>query len=167
MKESKADRFVRVVEARVNKLIKMIRLLGNCSNRVTYDYRAEQVEQVFSALKSELNTAQSRFSYDGKYNRKRFSLSASVDQPRATEHPCVEIKLPDGNTLRAVAYANDEYPCISIYTVDPEDQLHLICFAEHNPDHDPGHQLCVGAYQSHQADTTYYEPYEAERNENE
>lgn len=167
MKESKADRFVRVAEARVNKLIKMIRLLGNCSNRVTYDYRAEQVEQVFIALTSELNTARSRFSYDGKFNRKRFSLSAAEDQSRAVEHPFVEIKLPDGITLRAVAYANDEYPCISIYTVDPEDQLHLICFAEHNPNRALGHQLCIGAYQSHQDDTTYYEPYEAERNENE
>ena len=31
MKESKIDRFRRVAEARVNKIIKMIRLLGNCS----------------------------------------------------------------------------------------------------------------------------------------
>lgn len=31
MNESKTDRFRRVAEARVNKIIKMIRLLGNCS----------------------------------------------------------------------------------------------------------------------------------------
>lgn len=32
MRESKPDRFRRVAEARVNKIIKMVRLLGNCSN---------------------------------------------------------------------------------------------------------------------------------------
>lgn len=33
MKESKIDRFRRVAEARVNKIIKMIRLLGNAPKR--------------------------------------------------------------------------------------------------------------------------------------
>lgn len=36
MKESKADRFRRVAEARVNKIIKVIRLLGNCSGTSVY-----------------------------------------------------------------------------------------------------------------------------------
>lgn len=36
MKESKIDRFRRVAEARVNKIIKMIRLLGNCSGTSVY-----------------------------------------------------------------------------------------------------------------------------------
>ena len=49
MKESKEERFHRVVEARVNKLIKMLRLLGNCSG-VAYAYTPEQVEQIFSTL---------------------------------------------------------------------------------------------------------------------
>lgn len=31
--ESKRDRFVRIAEARTNKIIDMIQLLGNCSNR--------------------------------------------------------------------------------------------------------------------------------------
>lgn len=38
MKESKIDRFRRVAEARVNKIIKMIRLLGNCSGTSVYAY---------------------------------------------------------------------------------------------------------------------------------
>ena len=37
MKESKIDRFRRVAEARVNKIIKMIRLLGNCSETGVYE----------------------------------------------------------------------------------------------------------------------------------
>lgn len=37
MNESKTDRFRRVAEARVNKIIKMIRLLGNCSGTGVYE----------------------------------------------------------------------------------------------------------------------------------
>ena len=36
MKETKEARFCRVAEARVNKLIRMLRLLGNCSGTNTY-----------------------------------------------------------------------------------------------------------------------------------
>ena len=41
-KESKSDRFVRLAEARVNKLIKMIRLLGNCSMKCNYEFTEDQ-----------------------------------------------------------------------------------------------------------------------------
>ena len=57
MKESKSDRFCRVAEARVNKLIKMLRLLGHCSGLNVYSYDDDQVEQIFSALQIELDTA--------------------------------------------------------------------------------------------------------------
>lgn len=46
MKESKIDRFRRVAEARVNKIIKMIRLLGNCSETGVYEYTDAQVEYI-------------------------------------------------------------------------------------------------------------------------
>ena len=49
MKESKTDRFRRVAEARVNKIIKMIRLLGNCSGTGVYEYTDTQVAYIFSA----------------------------------------------------------------------------------------------------------------------
>ena len=55
MKESKADRFRRVAEARVNKIIKVIRLLGNCSGTSVYAYTDAQVAYIFSALQSELD----------------------------------------------------------------------------------------------------------------
>ncbi len=61
MKESKIDRFRRVAEARVNKIIKMIRLLGNCSETGVYEYTDAQVEYIFSALQSELDKAKRRF----------------------------------------------------------------------------------------------------------
>lgn len=57
MKESKEDRFCRVAEARVNKIIKMMRLLGNCSNNAVYAFSPEQVEQIFETLQFELKQA--------------------------------------------------------------------------------------------------------------
>ena len=41
MKETKNARFRRVAEARVNKIIRMLRLLGNCSGTNTYAYDAD------------------------------------------------------------------------------------------------------------------------------
>ena len=72
MKESKADRFRRVAAARVNKVIKMIRLLGNCSNPAVYAFTGEQVQQIFATLRDELERAQKRYAQSEK---KRFSLS--------------------------------------------------------------------------------------------
>ena len=57
MSESKPERFRRVVEARVNKIIKMVRLLGNCSNVNVYTFTTEQVQQIFATLQDELDRA--------------------------------------------------------------------------------------------------------------
>ena len=54
MKESKESRFKRIVEARVNKITAMLRLLGNCSFKGNYEYSDEQVEKVFQKLQREL-----------------------------------------------------------------------------------------------------------------
>jgi hypothetical protein len=47
-KETKRERFVRIAEARTNKIIDMIHLLGNCSNTSTYDYTEADVNKIFS-----------------------------------------------------------------------------------------------------------------------
>ena len=153
MKESKEERFRRVVEARVNKLIKMLRLLGNCSG-VAYAYTPEQVEQIFSTLQTELGRAHKRYL---RAKKKRFSLS---DEPKQAEMPTVTIQLPDGTSLRAVAYQQKDYPSINVYwDSERESSPELICFAEYNPERSPCHELCIAAYQSHREDTTYYKPY--------
>ena len=36
--ETKHDKFVRIVEARTNKAAEMIRLIGNCASRSSYEY---------------------------------------------------------------------------------------------------------------------------------
>lgn len=163
-KESKTMRFRRVAEARVNKIIKMVRLLGNCSNPAVYAYSQEQVQQIFATLQAELNRAQKRYVQSEK---KQFSLSEE-QKVHLPEFPTIVLPLPDGSWLRAVAYAGDSYPAINIYwdtdstTIDGP-----ICFAEYNPERSPCYEVCVGAYQSDQEDTTYYKPYMAERKSNE
>ena len=77
MKESKADRFRRVADARVNKIIKMIRLLGNCSGTGVYEYTDTQAAYIFSALQSELDKAKRRFRKPS-LGKHRFSLCRFV-----------------------------------------------------------------------------------------
>ena len=74
MNESKTDRFRRVAEARVNKIIKMIRLLGNCSGTGVYEYTDTQAAYIFSALQSELDKAKKRFRKPS-LGKHRFSLT--------------------------------------------------------------------------------------------
>ncbi len=60
-KETKREKFVRLAEARTNKIIDMIQLLGNCSNLATYEYTAQDVDKIFSAIESELREAKKKF----------------------------------------------------------------------------------------------------------
>ena len=167
-KESKEDRFHRLAEARVNKIIPMIRLLGNLSNTGIYSYSRHQVEQIFTALQLELVKAKIRFLQPQGKRSKRFSLSEPYDlnEMRATEdHPAFVIPLPDGTYLRAVGFPNEDYPAINIYwdngTNTPTE---ILCFAEFNQEKQGDMRVCIGAYRSDEEDTTYYEPYMAERN---
>ena len=160
MKETRTDRFRRVAEARVNKIIKMIRLLGNCSGKGAYQYDSGQVEQIFTTLQSELDTARQRF-YFGK---RRFSLSEHYNlQQEMLANPHISLELPDGNLLTAVAFKQDDYPSINIYVSIGEETPELICFAEYNTERSPCHAVCIGAYQSDDEETKYYAPYQAER----
>lgn len=164
MKETKEDRFRRVAEARVNKLIKMIHLLGNCSNTMTYTFREDQVSKIFGTLQTELDRAKKRYEMPAK---KKFSLSQNR-QSAVADFSSIELALPDGSKLKAIAYDGESYPAINIYrVVSGSAEQELLCFAEFNPERSPLHEVCVGAYQSHQDDTTYYEPYMAERETNE
>lgn len=73
--ESKSERFVRIAEARTNKIIDMIQLLGNCSNRASYEYTKEDVKQIFNAIETELRAAKAKFEVSETENgKKSFSL---------------------------------------------------------------------------------------------
>lgn len=73
--ETKADRFIRIAEARTNKIIDMIQLLGNCANRATYDYTKEDVKKIFTAIEDELRAAKAKYNVsDSEGKEKKFSL---------------------------------------------------------------------------------------------
>ena len=167
MTEPKEERFRRVAEARVNKIIKMIRLLGNCSRTGSYAYTAAQAAKIFDALQNELNHARERFLSAGSRERRRFSLSDTVPKTKP-DGPRLYLSLPDGTTLLATAHSDTDYPAINIERIGSDgSEGELVCFAEFNPERGESGMLCVGAYRSHQDDTKYYDPYDtAERESN-
>ena len=65
------ENFVRLAEARTNKALKMLSVIGNLSNRNNYQYVNQDVEKIFGAIEKEL-----------KRNRKRFetALGEQKDQ---------------------------------------------------------------------------------------
>ena len=69
--KTKRDRFLKVAESRTNKVIQMIRLLGNCSNSNNYSYTEEEVKKIFDAIESELKASKNKFT---KSNGKKFTL---------------------------------------------------------------------------------------------
>ena len=72
--ETKRDKFVRLAEARTNKIIDMIQLLGNCSNSSVYEYTQQDVEQIFSAIETELREAKKKFLKNEPAKTTRFTL---------------------------------------------------------------------------------------------
>lgn len=61
MNETKRERFVRIAEARTNKILEMMRLLGNCSSKSNYEYSEEDIKKIFGALERELKIEKNKF----------------------------------------------------------------------------------------------------------
>ena len=136
-KETREERFRRLAEARVNKILQLFRLLGNLSWTGTYAYTREQVEQIFTTLQLELVQTKMRFLQVQKQGKKRFSLGAPYEasDPAEEDHPAFVVPLPDGSYLRAFGFSNTDYPCINIYWDNGINMpTETLCFAEFNPE---------------------------------
>lgn len=72
--ESKREKFVRLAEARTNKIIDMLQLLGNCSNTSVYEYTQKDIDQIFGAIELELREAKKKFSKTESVKSTRFVL---------------------------------------------------------------------------------------------
>ena len=72
--ETKRERFVRLAEARTNKIIDMIKLLGNCSSKSNYEYGEEDVRKIFGAIEREIKNARAKFNGSGTPKEDRFTL---------------------------------------------------------------------------------------------
>ena len=82
--ESKRDKFIRLAEARTNKIIDMLQLLGNCSNTNTYEYTQADIDQIFSAIESEVREAKKKFQKIENIRNSRFSSFPNSLEPFIT-----------------------------------------------------------------------------------
>ena len=57
----KREKFVKLAEARTNKALKDLQLIGNLSNRGAYEYSEEDVRKMFKALQDGLENSKQRF----------------------------------------------------------------------------------------------------------
>lgn len=73
-KETKRERFVRLAEARTNKILDMLKLLGNCSSKANYDYTEEDVKKIFNAIERETKNAKAKFNGAESQKEDRFTL---------------------------------------------------------------------------------------------
>lgn len=60
--ETKAEKFIRLGEYRMNKAIDAIGRLENLANRSSYEYTLEQVEAMFAALEGKVAEVKEKFS---------------------------------------------------------------------------------------------------------
>ena len=72
--ETKRDKFIRIAEARTNKIISMVQLLGNCSNQSQYEYTQKDVNKIFTAIQAELDSAKKRFNMQDSQEGNKFKL---------------------------------------------------------------------------------------------
>lgn len=70
----KRAKFVALAEARVNKALKDLQLIGNLSNRSAYDYAETDIRKIFGALQRGLDTAKGRFTKGGEATGGDFKL---------------------------------------------------------------------------------------------
>lgn len=71
MAETRSDRFKRLAIRRTNAVLDKLRLLGNLSNKSSYDYTDEELNRIFAAVESQLKLTKSRFN---KGEKRKFSL---------------------------------------------------------------------------------------------
>ncbi len=80
MNEAKHERFLKVVEKRMEVIINDFQKLGNCSARTSYDYSEIEVEQITAELERQIANLKERFA-----GKKAFSLATSGDETAYTE----------------------------------------------------------------------------------
>lgn len=70
----KRQKFVELAEARVNKALKDIQLIGNLSNRSAYEFSEADIRKIFGALQKGLEGAKARFSKESESSGGEFRL---------------------------------------------------------------------------------------------
>ena len=61
--ETKRDRFKRLATIRTNMVLKRLKVLGNCSNRSTYEYTEEEINKIFSEIERKIREVKAKFHF--------------------------------------------------------------------------------------------------------
>jgi hypothetical protein len=72
-KDTKRQRFIRIGERRVNKILDDLESLGKCSNKRNYQYSDEDVKKIFKAVEDKMKSIRGLFS-DLEKKKDHFSL---------------------------------------------------------------------------------------------
>ena len=59
--ESRRERFKRIAAKRTNDILEKIRILGNCSNKSSYDYTEEEINKIFTEIDKQLKLTKAKF----------------------------------------------------------------------------------------------------------
>lgn len=78
--ETKADKFIRLGEYRMNKAIDAIGRIENLANRSAYEYTPEQVEAMFSVLESKVAEVKAKFTVTKNKENAAFSFGNKAGQ---------------------------------------------------------------------------------------
>lgn len=60
-KETRSERFKRIASKRTNEILEKIRILGNCSNKSSYEYTEEEINKIFSEIEKQLKLNKAKF----------------------------------------------------------------------------------------------------------
>ena len=69
----KRDRFVSIVETRVNKIFDTLDSLGKCSNKKNYEYSEKDIKKIFGEIDKKVKEIRGLFQ-GVTTNQKRFTL---------------------------------------------------------------------------------------------
>ena len=70
--ETKRELFKRIAPKRVNKVLKSIEVLGNCSNPYAYEYTEKDISKIFRELNKKLRETKAMF--EAKLDANKFKL---------------------------------------------------------------------------------------------
>lgn len=73
-READREKFKRLAEQRVTKVLKQIKLVGNLSNRSNYVYDDQDVRKIQRAIKNALDEMKARFDSKGTASDEQFKL---------------------------------------------------------------------------------------------
>ena len=68
--ETRDARFKRLALKRTNEVLEKIRILGNLSNKSSYDYSDQDIDKIFKVIEDQVRTVKARF----KPRKRKFSF---------------------------------------------------------------------------------------------